>query len=200
MKAARVSLEMSNPKKKKAFYLIFFGNMNVLLDIVEVDKNQRAAFLFECQAEEKKDFSKPDAETLLEKISQNSAYAESHVAVLKSLATHVGENPYAENPKVFMSAMYQSMDPKENTETKFSLAQEGWFRLVRMRAEYFGFRDDLTPDSPSYLKKCFLCGKAGCKRCGKCQKVHYCSANCFAADWPNHKNTCSASTTLNGAS
>ena len=42
--------------------------------------------------------------------------------------------------------------------------------------------------------KCTNCGKLGkkvaCKKCGGCQKVYYCSAECQKSDWVAHKPNC----------
>jgi hypothetical protein len=44
--------------------------------------------------------------------------------------------------------------------------------------------------------RCGYCAKADVidgdtlKRCGKCKAIRYCSRECQAADWPNHKKVC----------
>jgi len=53
----------------------------------------------------------------------------------------------------------------------------------------------LMPERTS-LKRCGYCAKADVidgdtlKKCGTCKVVRYCSSECQAADWPNHKKVC----------
>jgi hypothetical protein len=39
---------------------------------------------------------------------------------------------------------------------------------------------------------CANCGKPGLKRCGRCKIVYYCSKECAAACWKEHKTSCHA--------
>ncbi|MBF0208008.1 MAG: zinc finger MYND domain-containing protein [Oligoflexia bacterium] len=38
--------------------------------------------------------------------------------------------------------------------------------------------------------KCNVCGKNTPQQCSRCKQVHYCSRECQARDWQNHKSIC----------
>ncbi|RDX40255.1 hypothetical protein OH76DRAFT_1413096 [Lentinus brumalis] len=42
----------------------------------------------------------------------------------------------------------------------------------------------------SHNMGCGVCGRRATSRCGQCQSVSYCSAECQRADWSTHKTTC----------
>ena len=48
------------------------------------------------------------------------------------------------------------------------------------------------------MKKCGQCGKRGdtntLRRCSRCQAIRYCSRDCQARHWPQHKVTCTPTT------
>ena len=46
--------------------------------------------------------------------------------------------------------------------------------------------DVLAMDS----RLCHFCGVLALKRCGRCQKARYCSADCQRKAWPTHKTVC----------
>lgn len=48
---------------------------------------------------------------------------------------------------------------------------------------------DLTA-GPKKYKSCKLCSRESTAYCGKCKKVYYCSKECQAADWCQHKKCC----------
>ena len=49
-----------------------------------------------------------------------------------------------------------------------------------------------------YNSCCAKCGRGGVKvklsKCGKCQKIYYCSSVCQQEDWPQHKLECIGTT------
>jgi hypothetical protein len=45
-------------------------------------------------------------------------------------------------------------------------------------------------DGSSERPKCKVCAKEAPQKCGKCKKVSYCSRQCQAEDWTEHKKTC----------
>lgn len=42
----------------------------------------------------------------------------------------------------------------------------------------------------SFIRKCFICGKANSKKCGRCGLKYYCSKECQKLDWKHHKPYC----------
>ena len=48
------------------------------------------------------------------------------------------------------------------------------------------------------MEKCGQCGKRGdtnsIRRCSRCQAIRYCSRDCQARHWPQHKVTCTPAT------
>lgn len=38
--------------------------------------------------------------------------------------------------------------------------------------------------------ECGTVGRAGFRRCGRCQKVWYCTPACLASDWERHQTAC----------
>ena len=54
------------------------------------------------------------------------------------------------------------------------------------------FEASLTPPPVTNLLLCAGCNQqaVGLRRCARCQKVAYCSRECQAAHWPQHKRDC----------
>ena len=72
-----------------------------------------------------------------------AALLDSHPAVLRHLGRLPHARPYGEDAAV-MKREYDLMGYAVPTSERVARAHEAWFRLARMRAEHFGFADQLT--------------------------------------------------------
>lgn len=62
--------------------------------------------------------------------------------------------------------------------------------MLRNHFNGIGMQDQIITYSTS---SCNKCGKMNdLKKCGRCNKVLYCSADCQRSDWKQHKKTCIA--------
>ena len=102
-----------------------------------------------------------------------------------------------------MSLLHCDVNPHIR-DTPASVCYEGtpcWINSLRTREAMMNhlFASPVgrfTPDMSDTWNRCGYCAKADIhdgdtlKRCGKCKGVLYCSSECQAADWPNHKKVC----------
>jgi hypothetical protein len=107
-----------------------------------------------------------------------------------------------------MSQLHQEHDP-QIVSMSTPICFEGtpcWQRIVRcihgisndlsaMFSSMDCYVDSYMPERTS-LKRCGYCAKADVidgdtlKKCSTCKAVRYCSRECQAVDWPNHKKVC----------
>lgn len=59
-----------------------------------------------------------------------------------------------------------------------------------VRAESNGIVVNSAESPLAGLCLCSRCHEMGTRKCGKCRVVYYCSKECQAADWENHKEFC----------
>lgn len=141
--------------------------------------------------------------------------AERHNAMetLKTVVTQIGVNDIvdgdghtlvdkafiAHNHDIALFLLKAAHNPKE-------LLARFPFELINPTSDLFKFCLDIaynnsivskesTDAEAEAAKECAYCGKQNCTdRCGKCQKVYYCSVECQKNDWQKHKQVCAKRT------
>lgn len=160
--------------------------VSLMMDLSINDETARGAFVVE-----KLPTVKDNLPLKVLELSEKSTWFATYRATLEFLGTKLGDNPYAEDVKEVLSACWKRSEGTE--EDRVAQALDGWFRLVRLRAEFFGFQDDLQKiheKAPWCTQFCFSCGNMSTKHCGQCKKVKYCDQACQRQDWARHKRVC----------